>query len=100
MDSTSSVLFTANQGSANISAFTVGSSSGTLTPVFGTSAATGSGPAFITMDATNKFLYIGNQGSNNITAYSVNVDCHDPLKHASNLGMETNFDLKKLGYKI
>ena len=76
VDSTGTLLYSANFGSNDVSAFTV--SSGVLTAVAGSPFATaGSGvidasqPVFLTVDPTNGFLYVANQGSRSIAAFTI-----------------------------
>ena len=77
VDSGNKFLYTANEGSNDISAYTI--SSGVLTQVKGSPfASTPSGttpaqPIFLTVDSSNQFVYIGNQGPENISAYNINA---------------------------
>ncbi|MGE5204192.1 MAG: lactonase family protein [Chlamydiota bacterium] len=61
----------ANQGSNNISVFSVRSSDGFLTPVVGSPFAAGTGPVALAMG--DGFLFAANSGSNNISVYTVNT---------------------------
>jgi len=76
VDSTGTLLYSANQGSGNVSAFKT--SGGNLTEVSGSPfASAGSGvvtapqPSALTVDVTNGFLYVGNQGSHSVMAFSI-----------------------------
>jgi 6-phosphogluconolactonase (cycloisomerase 2 family) len=77
VDSGNKFVYTANEGSNDISAYTV--ASGVLTQVKGSPfASTPSGttpaqPIFLTIDSSNQFVYIGNQGPENISAYNINA---------------------------
>lgn len=77
VDAGNKFLYTANEGSNDISAYTV--SAGALTQVKGSPfASTPSGttpaqPVFLTFDDSNQFVYIGNQGPENISAYNINA---------------------------
>jgi 6-phosphogluconolactonase (cycloisomerase 2 family) len=76
VDSTGTLLYSANQGSGNVSAFKT--SGGNLTEVSGSPySSAGSGvvtapqPAAVTVDVTNGFLYVANEGSHSVMAFSV-----------------------------
>ncbi len=76
VDSTSTFLYSANQGSSNVSGFKIGA--GALTQVSGspytteaTGVTTATNPAFVTVDVTNAFVYVGNSGTNTIAAFSM-----------------------------
>ena len=60
---TGSALYVANTGAANVSQFTVNSSTGVLTAFATTSVAAGTSPAFLVVDPGGKFLFAGNTGS-------------------------------------
>ncbi|MGH9565682.1 MAG: beta-propeller fold lactonase family protein, partial [Candidatus Angelobacter sp.] len=70
-------LYTANEGSGDISAYSI--SSGALTQVTGSpfsslpagSTATAQ-PVFVTVDPSNLFVYVGNQSSNTISGLNLN----------------------------
>jgi DNA-binding beta-propeller fold protein YncE len=68
---TPAFVYAANNGSNNVSAFSVTPSSGALTPVSGSPYAAGTAPTAIAADPAGKFIYVANVGSNNITAYAV-----------------------------
>jgi 6-phosphogluconolactonase len=76
VDANSAFLYAANNGSANVSAFTI--AGGALTPVAGSpfalvAAGTVSSPqpVFLTVDASNTFLYVGNAITNNISVFGI-----------------------------
>jgi 6-phosphogluconolactonase (cycloisomerase 2 family) len=64
--------YTANDGSNNVSAFTINSSNGHLTAVSGSPFAAGSSPAWIATDPFGKFAYVANTGSTNLSEYTIN----------------------------
>lgn len=77
IDSTGSFLYSANQGSDNVTAMKV--NSGTLSEISGspystrgTVVSTAAQPSVITVDATNAVVYVGNQGSRDIMAFTIN----------------------------
>jgi 6-phosphogluconolactonase (cycloisomerase 2 family) len=76
VDSTGTLLYSANQGSGNVSAFKT--SGGNLTEVSGSPyGSAGAGvvtapqPASLTVDVTNGFLYVANEGSHSVMAFSI-----------------------------
>jgi 6-phosphogluconolactonase len=66
----SKFLFASNDGSNNVSAFTINASTGALTAV-GTPVATGSSPELMAVTPNGKFLYVANVGGANVSAYSI-----------------------------
>jgi 6-phosphogluconolactonase (cycloisomerase 2 family) len=69
-------LYAANEGSDNVSAYTVNSSSGALTAVTGSPFATGSGPIGVSCVQKGRegpYLYATNSGSNNVSGYSIDA---------------------------
>lgn len=74
IDPSGSFLFVANQGSGNVSAFTIGGGGG-LTPAAGSPFASGSGaasqPAGATVDPTGNFLYISNQADGTVSGFRI-----------------------------
>jgi 6-phosphogluconolactonase (cycloisomerase 2 family) len=71
IDSSGVFLVAANQGSNNISAYTINTSSGSLSPVSGSPFATGTAPVFVTVDFTNNFVYVGDSTSNDLTVFAL-----------------------------
>ncbi|HLY02541.1 MAG TPA: beta-propeller fold lactonase family protein [Candidatus Cybelea sp.] len=68
-------VYVANQGSNNISAYSV-SGSGGLTPVYGSPFAAGSGPTgvgCIVVNDGSTYLYATNSGSNNVSGYAIDA---------------------------
>jgi DNA-binding beta-propeller fold protein YncE len=72
LDSSGKFLFVANRLSNNISAYSVDSTTGALTPVSGSPFAAGTDPYSLALDRLGNFLYAANQGSNNVSAFSIN----------------------------
>jgi 6-phosphogluconolactonase len=75
VDATSSFLYSANQGSNNVSAYTI--SAGALTQVAGSpfavlTAVAVPQPVFLTVDVTNTFLYVANLGTSSVSAFGIN----------------------------
>jgi len=71
VDARSLFVFTANEGSNNVSAFTIGGN-GTLGVVlnspFGVSATT---PVAVAVDPSGNFLYVANKGSNTVSSFVI-----------------------------
>lgn len=76
VDATDSFLYSANQGSNDVSAYTI--NAGVLTPIAGSPFAVETAvavpqPGFLTVDVTNTFLYVANFGTSNISAFGINA---------------------------
>ena len=76
IDSTGSFLYTANNGSDNVTALQV--SSGNLTEISGspystrgTVVSTAAQPSAVIVDATNTIVYVGNQGSRDVMGFTI-----------------------------
>ena len=65
--------YVANNGSNNVSAYTIDDDIGTLVSITGSPFATGSSPQKIITDPSGRFAYVANNGSNNISAYAINA---------------------------
>jgi 6-phosphogluconolactonase (cycloisomerase 2 family) len=65
-------LYTANYGSANVSAFSI-STTGQLTELTGSPFAAGQQPKALTIAPNGKFLYVTNLLDNTISAYSIST---------------------------
>lgn len=65
-------LYVANQGSNNVSAYTVSKLTGVLTPTNGSPFAVGTAPSSVTVDVSGQFVYVTNSGSNNVSVFSIN----------------------------
>ncbi|HKC44301.1 MAG TPA: beta-propeller fold lactonase family protein [Burkholderiales bacterium] len=73
-------LYVTNNGSGNVSAYTIDATTGALTAIDaipGTVAidnfAAGTGPQSVTVDPSGKFAYVANNASNNISAYAIDA---------------------------
>ena len=66
-------VYLANQGSSNISAFQVDSSSGALAPVPGSPFAAGASMYAVTVHPSGRYLYAGSEGVSLIYAYSIDT---------------------------
>jgi 6-phosphogluconolactonase len=72
IDPQGALLFAANTGSNNVSAYVVDASSGALGPVTGSPFATGgTGPSAVAVDSTTSFAYVADQTSHDIAAFSI-----------------------------
>jgi 6-phosphogluconolactonase len=71
VDPTGRFLYTANQNSNDVSAYTVNKLSGVLTPVAGSPFSAGTSPASLTADISGRFLYVADKGSNNVSGFSI-----------------------------
>ena len=68
--------YVANQGSNDISAYTISATTGVLTPVPGSPFAAGLAPFLVTFNTSSSgqlFAYVANQGSNDISGYAINA---------------------------
>ena len=65
--------YAANNGSNNVSAYTINASTGALTPITNSPFNAGMFPVFVTRDPLGKFAYVANNGSNNVSAYTINA---------------------------
>jgi 6-phosphogluconolactonase (cycloisomerase 2 family) len=76
LDPAGKFLFTANQASDKVSAFTIDPMAGTLTDVPGSPFAAGDGPYSLVVDPSGKFLYVANNlntaPGNSVSAYAIN----------------------------
>ena len=70
--------YVANTGTNDISAYTLNTSTGALTPIDVDAVtsgiqnfAAGTGPISVTVDPSSKFAYVANAGSNDISAYTI-----------------------------
>jgi 6-phosphogluconolactonase (cycloisomerase 2 family) len=65
--------YVANQGAGNISAFSIDSTSGFLTPIAGSPfASTGTQPVAVAVDPNGTHLYAANNTSSNVSVYAIN----------------------------
>jgi 6-phosphogluconolactonase len=70
VDPSGKFLYTANQGSNDVSAFSI-DSSGTLAPLSNSSVLPGTSPSYIVTDTSGRFLFVANRDSNNISVFSI-----------------------------
>jgi 6-phosphogluconolactonase len=66
-------LYVANSGGANISAYTIDSSTGVLTAASGSPFAAGNGPFTMVVNPRNTVLYVTNQGDNTVSGYTIDA---------------------------
>ncbi len=64
--------YVANDVSSNVSAYTINSTTGALSPVAGSPFAAGTGPVSVAVDPSGKFAYVANESSANVSAYTIN----------------------------
>ena len=64
-------VYVADYYSSDITAYSVDSSTGALTPVDGSPFAAGQNPFAVTVDPSGKFVYAVNYMSNEISAYAI-----------------------------
>jgi 6-phosphogluconolactonase (cycloisomerase 2 family) len=62
----------ANDGSDNVSAYTIDATTGALNSI-GAAVAAGNAPYSVTVDPSGRFAYVANAGSGNVSAYTINV---------------------------
>ncbi len=72
-DSQNHFLYVANQGSNNISVFTVDPTTGAVAAAGTPLVSTGTGPNALAYDATNNFLLVGLSGAKQVVLFSVNT---------------------------
>jgi 6-phosphogluconolactonase (cycloisomerase 2 family) len=69
VDATSSFLFTANEGTSDLTGFLI-SSTGRLTMISGYPVTVGTAPVFVVIDDAHSYLYVGNQSTSNVSVFS------------------------------
>jgi 6-phosphogluconolactonase len=75
IDPQGALLFAANAGSNNVSAYVIDSSSGALGPVTGSPFATGGiGPSAIAVNSTTTTVYVTDQTSHDIAAFAISAN--------------------------
>jgi 6-phosphogluconolactonase len=70
--SSAGFVYTANQGDNTISAFSYGTSQGSLQLQPATTYSTGQAPVGMTIDPTGTYLYTANSGDGTVSAFSIN----------------------------
>jgi 6-phosphogluconolactonase len=63
--------YVVNQGSNNISAYTLDAATGVLTPVAGSPFAAGHVPAAVAVDPAGRYVYVANQSDATISAFEI-----------------------------
>ena len=76
-DNQNRFLFVANQGSDDVSGFSVDATSGALTSLPTTALATGAAPNALAYDPVNNFLLISESGKNQVVALALNTSTGD-----------------------
>jgi 6-phosphogluconolactonase len=66
-----SFLYVANEQSNDVSAFTVNSSTGALTPAPGNPFPAGTTPTAVTVSPDGRFLYAADQASNDVVTFAI-----------------------------
>ena len=62
-----------NASSNNVSAYSVNTTTGALTPIAGSPFAIGTGPGTLSIDSSGYFAYLANHGSGGVSAFSINA---------------------------
>ena len=70
VDPTGRMAYVVNQGSNNVSTFSINGTTGALTAV-GAPVATGNLPASATADLSGRWLYVANLGSSDVSVYTI-----------------------------
>jgi 6-phosphogluconolactonase len=70
--SNGAVVYVANEGSNNVSAFTI-NTDGSLTEITGSPFAAGLAPVSLAVDPSKNFLYVADLNSNEVSGYRINV---------------------------
>ena len=73
LDSTATHLYVANNGSSNVSLFSVGSN-GALTSMTTPTASVGANPLQMLIDPNGNFLLVGNVGARSVSGLTINSD--------------------------
>ena len=63
--------YVANEGSNNVSAYTIDPSTGALTTIAGSPFPAARFPASVAVDPSGKFAYVAEEDSNNVSAYTI-----------------------------
>lgn len=72
-DTNDHLIYTANFGSNDISAYTIDSTNGNLTAVTGSPYTTAAGPVALAVDPVNNFLLVANNTSKQLSVYGFNT---------------------------
>ena len=68
---TGGFAYVANFASNDVSAYTIDTTTGALTPIAGSPFAAGAGAHWTTTDLTGQFLYVANRGADNVSAFTI-----------------------------
>jgi len=60
-----------NQGTSNVSVYSLDASTGALAAVPGSPFASGSAPGPVAIDPSGKFVFVGDTGGNSLSAYTI-----------------------------
>lgn len=71
IDPSGRFVYVTNANSNTISAFSIDTNTGALTPISGSPFASGVGPWGASVDPTGKFLYVTNDGEGTVSAYTI-----------------------------
>ncbi len=71
---TTSILYVANNGSNNVSGYSINATSGTLAAIPGSPFSNVSGPSAIGVSSNGFFAYVTNSRANNVTAFRVSTE--------------------------
>jgi 6-phosphogluconolactonase len=63
--------YVANEGSRNVSGYTIDPSTGALKPIAGSPFTAGASPVSVAVDSSGKFAYVVNEGSRNVSGYTI-----------------------------
>jgi len=73
VDPTGKFVYVANEGSTNVSGYTLNATTGALTAISGSPFAAGLVPFSVAVDPTGKFAYVANEGSNDVSGFTINA---------------------------
>jgi len=71
---TTSILYVTNNGSNNVSGYSINTTGGTLTAIPGSPFSNVSGPSAIAVSSNGFFAYVTNSRTNNVTAFRVSTE--------------------------
>ena len=63
--------YVTNEGSNNISAYSINATTGAMTAIAGSPFAAGAGPSAVAISPSGRFLAVGNLNSNNVSVYTI-----------------------------
>lgn len=71
---TTSILYVTNNGSDNVSGYSINATSGTLATIPGSPFSNVSGPSAMAVSSNGLFAYVANRRTNNVTAFRVSTE--------------------------